>query len=68
MDKNDVLYLKYRPKTLDEISGNENVVNVLKSYIEGGAPMPKSFLFHGPTGCGKTTLGRIIASELGATE
>ena len=69
MDKNDdVLYLKYRPKTLDEISGNDNITNVLKSYIEGVAPMPKSILFHGPTGCGKTTLGRIIASELGATE
>ena len=61
-----VLYLKYRPKSLDEISGNEKVVNVLKSYFNKSSPFPKSILFHGPTGCGKTTLGRIIATQLGA--
>jgi DNA polymerase III gamma/tau subunit len=62
----NVLYLKYRPQTLEDIMGNENVVNVLKSYFEGASPFPRSILFHGPTGCGKTTLGRIVASELGA--
>ncbi len=60
------LYLKYRPNSFDEIVGNKDVVEVLKGQLEGKQPMPKSMLFHGPTGCGKTTLGRIVANELGA--
>jgi DNA polymerase-3 subunit gamma/tau len=28
--------------------------------------IPHAFLFTGPTGCGKTTLGRIVAKEIGA--
>ncbi len=59
------LYLKYRPQSLDEIMGNEEVVEVLRSQLEKGT-LPRSLLFHGPTGCGKTTLGRIVARELGA--
>ena len=64
----DVLYLKYRPKTLDEVIGNEDIINVLQSQLDGKSaqPMPRSILFHGPTGCGKTTLGRIVAERLGA--
>ncbi len=64
----NVLYLKYRPETFDEIVGNEDVVQVLKSHLENKSkqPLPHSMLFHGPTGCGKTTLGRIVAREIGA--
>jgi len=65
-EKDSVLYLKYRPNHLDEIVGNQDIVDVLKSQLSGNQPMPHSILFHGPTGCGKTTLGRIIANELGA--
>ncbi len=63
-----VLYLKYRPDSLDEVIGNEDIISLLKNQLSGSAkqPMPKSILFHGPTGCGKTTLGRIVANEIGA--
>ncbi len=63
----DVLYLKYRPTSLDEVVGNEEIVQLLKNQLakNGKQPLPKSLLFHGPTGCGKTTLGRIVAQELG---
>lgn len=63
-----VLYLKYRPNSLDEIIGNEEIVQLLKEQLSKNSkqPIPHSLLFHGPTGCGKTTLGRIVAHELGA--
>lgn len=62
-----VLYLKYRPQTLDEIVGNKETIQILKSQLEGQTPMPRTMLFTGPTGVGKTTCARIVANELGAT-
>jgi len=57
------LYLKYRPKTLEEVRGNTGVVSTLQSMLTKES-CPHAFLFYGPTGCGKTTLGRIVASML----
>lgn len=59
------LALKYRPKTLDEIVGQEHLLAptaVLRTLIEKNVLM-HSF-FYGPSGCGKTTLARVIAKEL----
>lgn len=71
MPENSILTLalKYRPETFDDIIGNQNIVEVLKNQLgqESQQPLSKAILLHGPTGCGKTTLGRIIANELGAT-
>lgn len=62
------LYLKYRPSSLEEVIGNDEVVSLLRNQLNENSkqPIPHSLLFHGPTGCGKTTLGRIVAQELGA--
>jgi len=59
------LYLKYRPPTFEDIYGNENVVTVLQNLLKNDPP--HAYLLHGPTGCGKTTIGRIIAQELECT-
>lgn len=61
------LYLKYRPATLDEVRGNSDLILTLKGMLGNRHTCPHSFLLHGPTGCGKTTIARIIANELGST-
>ncbi len=57
------LYRRYRPTTLDQMVGNEATIKSLKAELENGSHV---FLFTGPAGCGKTTLARIIAKEVGA--
>lgn len=64
------LNLDYRPKTLDEMVGNETVIKSVRNHF---AQEPKRIshchVLYGPSGCGKTTLARIIATELlGADE
>lgn len=57
------LYLKYRPDSLETIIGNNEIKTTLKGMFKKN-DIPHSMLFHGPTGCGKTTLARIIAKKL----
>jgi DNA polymerase III gamma/tau subunit len=58
------LYLKYRPSTLEEVRGNRDIIASLEGLLRDKEKCPHTFLFHGPTGCGKTTLARIIATKL----
>lgn len=58
------LYHKHRPTSFDEVIGNEKTVELLRNSVASDN-CPHAFLLHGPTGCGKTTLGRIVAKELG---
>ncbi len=59
------LYVKYRPSTLDGILGNDLAVKSVKSEVQAGHHV---FLFTGSAGCGKTTLARAIAAEVGGNE
>jgi DNA polymerase-3 subunit gamma/tau len=57
------LYQKHRPTELEELKGNENTISALNKLLSKD-DCPHAFLLSGPTGCGKTTLGRIIGSKL----
>lgn len=57
------LPLKYRPKTFDDVVGQEHVVKTLRHAIESGR-IANAYLFIGPRGIGKTTLSRIFAKAL----
>ena len=59
------LYLKYRPTSLEQVKGNSEVIQSLTGLLTNKETCPHSFLLTGPTGCGKTTIARIIAKELG---
>jgi replication factor C small subunit len=53
---------KYRPKKLDDIIGQKEIVSSLKFFVKE-KNMPH-LLFAGPPGCGKTTATLALANEL----
>lgn len=56
------LIVRYRPRTWDDVLGQERAVKALRSAIK--RRHSKAFLLVGPSGCGKTTLARIAAEAL----
>lgn len=54
------LHAKYRPRTFDEVIGQDHVINSLKVVVQDR--QSRAFYFVGPAGVGKTTLARILAN------
>lgn len=54
--------LKFRPKTLDEICGQKDIVEIFKKFIEN-EKIPHS-IFYGLAGCGKTSFARVVAGAM----
>ena len=50
----------------EEVVGNSSIVLQLQGLLAKKNKFPHAVLLHGATGCGKTTIGRIIAQALGA--
>jgi len=63
----DGFHIELRPKTFDEVIGQEHTIKVLKEMLSR-EHKPHSYLLYGPTGCGKTTIARLIAKELGCSD
>jgi len=55
---------KYKPKTLDEIVGNDAAKKDFLDWIEKWDERGKAALLHGPPGVGKTVLVEVAASTL----
>ncbi len=53
---------KYRPGTLDEVVGQNHIIERLKKYVEEQS-MP-NLMFTGPAGVGKTTTAIALAKEI----
>ena len=58
-----VLYRKWRPKTFDDVSGQEHITTTLENELKSGR-INHAYLFTGSRGTGKTTCAKILAKAV----
>ncbi|MCR5755774.1 MAG: replication-associated recombination protein A [Acetatifactor sp.] len=67
MEKESPLAARMRPRTLDEVVGQEHIIGKDKLlYRAISADKISSVIFYGPPGTGKTTLAKVIANSTSA--
>ncbi len=59
------LYRRHRPKTFEQVVGQESVVRTLRNAIELGK-VHHAYLFVGSRGTGKTSMAKLLACALNA--
>ena len=59
---NDIWIEKYRPKTLDDVAGQSEIIERLKAYAK--IKNVPHLMFAGPAGTGKTTSALALAKEV----
>lgn len=59
------LHIKYRPSCLSEVVGQPLAVDALQGFV-ALKQIPHVIGLYGPPGVGKTTLARVMASQVGA--
>ena len=61
------LYRRHRPRTFDEVVGQEHIVRTLRNAIELGK-VHHAYLFVGSRGTGKTSMAKLLACGLNAQD
>ncbi len=61
------LYRKYRPKTFEDVYGQEHITETLKNELANGTTV-HAYLFTGTRGTGKTTCAKILANAVNCTD
>src|SRR3954470_17063595 len=59
------LYRRHRPRTFDQVVGQEHIVRTLRNAIELGK-VHHAYLFVGSRGTGKTSMAKLLACALNA--
>jgi DNA polymerase-3 subunit gamma/tau len=59
------LYRRHRPRTFDQVVGQDSVVRTLRNAIEQGK-VHHAYLFVGSRGTGKTSMAKLLACALNA--
>lgn len=57
------LYRKWRPKTFDDVIGQEHITETLKRQVDSGR-LSHAYLFVGTRGTGKTTCAKILSKAV----
>src|SRR5436189_2554874 len=59
------LYRRHRPRTFDEVVGQEHIVRTLRNAVELDK-VHHAYLFVGSRGTGKTSMAKVLACALNA--
>ncbi|MEA2444061.1 MAG: polymerase subunit gamma/tau, partial [Thermoleophilales bacterium] len=59
------LYRRHRPRTFDQVVGQQHIVRTLRNAIELGK-VHHAYLFVGSRGTGKTSMAKLLAAALNA--
>jgi DNA polymerase III gamma/tau subunit len=58
------LYETWRPRTFDDVVGQDAVIRKIDRYRQRGGLGGRAFFLSGPSGVGKTSISRLIAQEV----